>query len=1030
MTIAADSIPGLLDRLAANRHTPIATYRLQFNRNFTFEDARRKLAYLHTLGVSDVYASPYLKAAPGSMHGYDIVDHCQLNPEIGSQEDYERFVATLHAEDMRQILDIVPNHMGIGPGNAWWMNVLEDGPSSQYARFFDIDWHPPRPEMANKVLLPILGDQFGRVLDRGEFQLVFEDGAFSVHYYEHRFPIAPGTCANILRPALERSARTLAAGDDKLLELQSVITAIGHLPPQTETDAGRLAELYRERLIIRRRLQNLCATESTVCDAIEESVRQFNGNPGVPSSFDRLADLLEHQAYRLSYWRVAAEEINYRRFFDVNGLAALRIERSEVFAATHRLVLRLLVEGKLAGLRIDHPDGLRDPEEYFERLQSHYAALTALRAVDGERSNGCADDRVEQLAGEIRDNLRNRLEDRPGAIEVRPLYTVVEKILSHGERLPAGWATDGTTGYDFLNQLNGIFVDSSNRKVMDSIYSSFTGNKTGFRELAYEAKKLIMRSVLASEVNVLSLQLSRVAARNRWYRDFTLNLLTAAIVEVIACFPIYRTYIDPVGRRVSERDRLYIDLSVDRAKRLNPLLDPSIFDFIQNTLTLEGPNGQLDAVDEAQADFVLKFQQVSSPVMAKGVEDTAFYRYVRLVSLNEVGGDPEQFGVTLSGFHRQNAERQARRPYTMLATSTHDTKRSEDVRARINVLSEISTEWRTAARRWSRINRKLRQSPRGQPVPDRNDEYLLYQTLAGAWPLELLYGGDREAYAEFTARIQAYMEKAIREAKLHTSWINPNAAYEEGLRGFIAGMLADPDRNPFVQDAVPFIRALSSYGMYNSLSQTLVKLTCPGVPDTYQGTELWDFSLVDPDNRRPVDFGLRSRMLDALIRRLGKANGDTSGLARELLRHSRDGRIKMFITHCALVFRRQNSYLFAEGSAYMPLEATGSRAENVVSFLRRTENDACIVVAPRFVTRLTKQGKPPIGDVWGDTVVVLRGEVPGQRYRDVYTGAILTANERDGAAVLQLADMLRVLPVLLAERLSDDPGSDSEGAAG
>jgi (1->4)-alpha-D-glucan 1-alpha-D-glucosylmutase len=599
-----------------------------------------------------------------------------------------------------------------------------------------------------------------------------------------------------------------------------------------------------------------------------------------------------------------------------------------------------------------------------------------------------------------------------------PLYVVVEKILGHGERLPEEWQADGTTGYEFLNMLNGIYVDAGNRKAFDALYQAFTGLRSNFRTVVHDTKRLILRAVLASELNVLALQLNRVAASDRRFRDFTFNSLSAALIEVLACFPIYRTYINPLQGRVSERDRLYIDLAVSRARRLSPVMDPSIYDFIEHALTLSGDEDG-NAAAEARDDFVLKFQQVSGPVAAKGIEDTAFYRYTRLVSLNEVGGDPDQFGVSLPAFHRLNQERQARRPYALLATSTHDTKRSEDVRARINVLSEIPGEWGAALRRWRRLNRAARQSPRNQPIPDRNDEYLLYQTLVGAWPLELLNSTDPDGYAAFCERIQAYMEKAVREAKLHTSWITQDRAYEDGLSAFVAAILASPARNRFVQDALPFMRRVADYGLTNSLSQTVLKLTVPGVPDIYQGTELWDFSLVDPDNRRPVDFVARERLLDEVAARAGDDCQERGALARDLLAARADVRIKLFLVHAALTFRSRCPELFGADGAYVPLDVHGSRAECAVAFLRRGGGHAALVVAPRFVTRLTKHGEPPLGGAWGDTAVVMKGETAGRGFRDVLSGANVTVREQGDALVLPLAEVLATLPVALLERAGE-----------
>ncbi len=1035
--VEPDPMATCLERLAAERFTPASTYRLQLHELFPFAAARRRLNYLADLGVGAVYASPILQAEPGSTHGYDIVDHGRINEELGGEPAFARFTAELRRRGMGLLLDIVPNHMSVGGGNRWWQDVLAFGRSSPYAGFFDIDWQPPRGEMADTVLLPLLGDQFGRVLDRGELELTFADGGFGVRYYEHDLPLALATYAEALQPALERAVAALPADDDALLELQSIITAARNLPATTESDPERIAEGRREATVIRRRLQELCERSPAVREAIASAVAAFNGTPNDPASHDALAALLSHQPYRLSHWRVATDEINYRRFFDVNGLAALRMDRPEVFEATHALVLRLLAEGSVQGLRIDHVDGLLDPYAYLWRLQAraalaragtdgrvpgaeHTDAAAAPPAAElGDPEGGSAQDAVYERAAQLAERLR-----AARGMQARPLYVVVEKILGHGERLPGGWPVDGTTGYDFLNALNGVFVDGSQRRALDGIYAAFCGERRRYRDLVYEAKKQIMRVVLASELNVLALQLSRIAAADRRYRDFSLTALTAALVETIACFPIYRTYVRPApesegGAVISERDLLYIDLAITRAKRLNPVVDPSIFDFIQETLTLAG--GTIGPGDP-RLDFALKFQQVTSPVMAKGVEDTAFYRYNRLLSLNEVGGDPDQFGVSVVAFHRQNAERQARYPAALLATSTHDTKRSEDVRARINVLSELPNEWRAALRQWSRLNRRHGQTVRGERLPDRNDEYFLYQTIAGAWPLELLDADDQQGFAAFTERLQGAMLKAVREAKRHTSWIVQNESYETALHDFIAALFAAPGRNPFVQAARPFVRRIAAFGIVNSLAQTLLKLTCPGVPDLYQGSELWDFSLVDPDNRRPVDYDRREAALRELRRRLA-ARDDSTALAAELLAAWPDGRIKLFLTHSALSLRQRRPELFGAEAAYLPLEVAGERAEHAIAFARRQGEGEIVVVVPRLPARLARAGRrseehaAPLGEVWRDTQVVLRG---GEHacYREHFTGAQLTAEGAEGEARLPLSRVFATLPVALLERVA------------
>jgi (1->4)-alpha-D-glucan 1-alpha-D-glucosylmutase len=760
---------------------PTVTYRVQFNGSFTFDDARRRVGYLHMLGVSDCYASPYFKARADSSHGYDIADHNALNPAIGDETLYAAFVAELHARGMGQVLDIVPNHMGIGErGNGWWMDVLENGPSSLYAPFFDIDWHPIKPELENKVLLPILGQQYGRVLEDGELKLRYEDGAFFLYYYQHELPINPRTYTEILAVPLDQLIEMLGPEHEQVLEYQSIMTALGHLPPRTETDRAKVIERHREKEIIKRRLATLCGVSSEVCDVIEATVRRFNGVRGDPRSFDLLDALIDRQAYRPSSWRVAAEEINYRRFFDINDLAAIRMERSEVFEATHRLIVRLLAEGKINGLRIDHSDGLWDPAGYFRRLQECYAQILDQRPTTPEdketrgqgdketssiepglihnlskiqnpdkETRGQGDKQAEQsLISDLQSlanvdtqhstlntqNSGSRTTDH--GQDTRPLYIVIEKILGRGERLPSDWAVHGTTGYEFLNTLNGIFVDGSAEKRFTELYASFTGQRLRFEDLVYESKKQIMRIAMASELSVLAYEINRISERNRYYRDFTLNSLHDALREVIACFTVYRTYIVADSDHVEERDRTYIETAIARAKRRNPTVDPSIYDFLRDILLLEYPDTLEPEARDEQRTFVMKFQQITGPVMAKGVEDTAFYIYNRLVSLNEVGGDPQRFGTPLGEFHRQNQERQRHWSASMLATSTHDTKRAEDVRARINVLSELPDTWRAALIRWSRLNRNKKIEVDGRLAPDRNEEYLFYQTLLGAWPFE------------------------------------------------------------------------------------------------------------------------------------------------------------------------------------------------------------------------------------------------------------------------------------------------------
>jgi (1->4)-alpha-D-glucan 1-alpha-D-glucosylmutase len=970
---------------------------LQFGRSFTFRDAEDLVPYLHDLGITDCYASPLFKTCSKSSHGYDICDHSQLNPELGNEEDFEALVRALQSHGMGLLLDMVPNHMGIaGSGNVWWMDVLENGPSSIYASLFDIDWHPATPELENRVLLPILEDQYGRVLEKGELRLAYEDGAFLVHYGQWRLPVAPRTYDTILGHALDGLVEAVGEENEHVQELQSIRTALNYLPLRTEVDPEKIAERNREKEIIKRRIAALYDARSDSRAAIDAAVRKFNGNVGDPRSFDLLDALIDAQAYRLAFWRVASDEINYRRFFDINELAAIRVESPEAFEIIHELVLRLLAEGKVTGLRIDHADGLWNPSRYFHQLQESYL-LQRVRArlAPGDANNG--------LDAAVAEWFSAHMGQWPAG--VWPLYVVVEKILTQGEPLPEDWAVYGTSGYEFLNAANNLFVDSGDRRALDRIYSHFVGARIDFRNLVNSTKKMIMLVSLSSEINDLSHQLERIAKRNRRYRDFTLNSLTFALREVIACLPVYRTYITRPGA-IAQRDQTYIETAESEAKRRNPRTAAAIFDFIRDTLLLTNVEDFAEEDRGKLTDFAMKFQQITGSVMAKGVEDTAFYAYNRLVSLNEVGGNPERFGVSVAAFHRQNAQRLKRWPHSMLATSTHDTKRSEDVRARINVLSEIPNEWRDAVTRWGRLNAAKKTPVGGQPAPDLNDEYLLYQTLVGAWPVQ---PPTPEESDEFRERIAAYMLKATKEAKVNTSWVNPNEEYDAAVRSFVLQVLSAEGDSPFLDDLRRFQRRVAYHGQFNSLAQVLLKLTSPGVPDTYQGNELWDFSLVDPDNRRPVDFAKRAKLLEELKRR--EADGLTP-LIQELLDRWEDGRIKLYLTYKCLNFRRAHPDLFQDGR-YVPLAAHGGGKEHVVAFARRRADAWALLAAPRLVTRLCAPGEPPLGSrVWGDTTIGLSQEAP-LSWHNVLTGEVLEASSSREAKLLRLRDVLRSFPVAL-----------------
>jgi (1->4)-alpha-D-glucan 1-alpha-D-glucosylmutase len=978
---------------------PRATYRLQLHRDFPFAGATAVVPYLAALGVSDAYSSPILQARSGSVHGYDVVDHGRINPELGGEAGFAQFSAALEQHGLGLILDTVPNHMGINhPANGWWIDVLENGPSSAVAGHFDIDWQPVKPELANKVLLPILEDQYGTALEKGKFRLVYEDGTFFVLAGAVKLPIAPGTYDLILRRRQDALKEELGEASEHFIELLSVRTAISHLPPRTETDPEKIAERQREKEVIKRRLAALFQACPQFRAALDRTIADFNGDAADPNSFELMHELLDAQCYRPAFWRVAGEEINYRRFFDINDLAAIRVEVPEVFRATHEIAFQLLAEGKATGLRIDHPDGLRDPVMYFRQLQEEYVAR--LRAVG--LTPPALDDWFTAASVE-----------RESALPPWPLYVVAEKILAEGEPLPPDWAVAGTVGYDFLNAVNGLFVDRRHRRAFDRLYGQFTGRELDYVPLVTTAKRVVMQVSMASEINSLGHQLDRLANRNRRYRDFTLYLLVRAIRELIACLPVYRTYLTAPGA-VLARDAGYVEQAVVEAKRRNPRLAAPILDFLCDTLLLRNYETFRPEDRPEVVAFARRFQQITGPVMAKGVEDTAFYVYNRLVSLNEVGGEPANFGLSVPAFHRQNAARLQRWPHAMLASSTHDTKRSEDVRARINVLSEIPEEWRAALLRWTRINMARKAIVQGELAPDANDEYLFYQVLLGAWPFD----PTPEDFATFRERLVAYMLKAIKEAEVHTSWVNPNAEYETAVRDFVTQVVSDDPNVQFRQDLAPLQRRVAFYGHANSLSQTLIKLTAPGVPDIYQGQELWDFSLVDPDNRRPVDYEKRRAFLADLRGRAEAHSADLSALARDLVANSTDGRIKLYVTWRTLQYRASEPELFDTGS-YRALRTIGRRRKHVCAFVRARNGTALVTAVPRLIVRLTNGSEVwPLGKpVWRDAWLVLPREPAGRRYRNLFTGAELEVREADGIAGLPLAEVFREFPVALLERL-------------
>lgn len=870
---------------------PRATYRLQFHGGFVFADAAAIIPYLAQLGISHLYASPWLHARAGSTHGYDIIDHTAFNPELGGAAGFEALHEALRAQGMCQIVDFVPNHMGIAQGeNHWWLDVLEWGRASPYAAWFDIEWQPPDPALHDKVLLPFLGDHYGAVLERGELQPRFDPttGTFSVWYFDNHFPLAPHTWADLLRAG----AGSADAGQEVRQALARLARLAEHLRIRAGTAAQSAAHVRDQACMLARRL----AAQSSLHPCLHAGAARYAPTPDDATAQCALHRLLERQAYRLAYWRVATDEINFRRFFDINQLAALRVENPQVFAHIHTLVARLLAEDKLDGLRIDHIDGLADPAQYCRRLQ---------RLVP------------------------------------RPFYLVIEKILARHEALRTSWPIAGTTGYDFLAQLTGLLVDPRSQGALDRIYRRFTGITAGFDEVLLASKRQIVRNRLGGELHALAHGLQQIARHHVRTRDYTLHGFTRALEEVVIAFPVYRTYIDEQG--ASADDRRDIAWAVAQARKRWRRPGGDIFDFIEAVLTSDLAASHTYGRSRV-LHLAMKFQQYSAPVMAKGCEDTAMYRYYRLAALDEVGSDPRQFGISVSAFHHANQERARRWPHAMLASATHDTKRGEDVRARLAALSAIAPAWGRAVARWARLNQAWKSVADDRPAPDRNDEYLLYQTLIGAWPLELTGTWRDDVAGQFKERVQAYMIKAIREAKLHSSWHDPDDRYESATSDFIEHLFNRNTGRLFLDTFLPLQRRIAQLGMRNSLVQLTLKLTCPGVPDIYQGCELWDFNLVDPDNRRAVDFDVRAQRL-AQVKAWDEMTADHR--RQQLSRwHAdwHDGAIKLHILRQLLALRTLRPRLFAEGE-YHPLELIDIADDRAIAFERSCADERIIVIA-------------------------------------------------------------------------------------
>jgi (1->4)-alpha-D-glucan 1-alpha-D-glucosylmutase len=921
---------------------PVSTYRVQFGPQFTFADGESIVPYLDALGVGHLYASPYFRARPGSEHGYDVVDHTRFNPEIGDEDEHRSMIDALHAHGMGHLVDFVPNHMGIGTDNPWWYDILTWGALSPYSHFFDIDWHR-NSSGRGKVVLPVLGDHYGSIVDRGELTVAFDPAAdaLAMHYFDHCFPLTPPTYGLVLTFAAQDAPPETAA---VMRDLGASFSALRGRP----REAIKRTALRDRASALQRELADRVAVDPSFARALADGCAAFVSDP------NRLDALAGAQHYRLAYWRVSSDEINYRRFFDINDLAGLRVEDAEVLARTHELIFAMIADERIQGLRIDHIDGLYNPGGYANLLVDRSAALG------------------------------------------QPLYLVVEKILLGAERLQPDWRVAGTTGYEFMNLVAGLFVDRDAERGFDRIYRRVIGRLTTFADEAYEAKRRVMRIDLASELGVLIDSLVRIAHSDRRSRDFTSISLRRALIEVIAMFPVYRTYV--VDDAIEPDDRRVIDVAVDAGLDRSEFPDVATFDFIRDALSAQLVNRPGATYDRTEVlRFAMRFQQYTGPVTAKSLEDTAFYRYVRLVALNEVGGEPGRFGRSLDEFHAANADRVRTHPHAMLATATHDHKRGEDTRLRIAALTEFAPEWSRGVARWSRMN--IAQHEGDPPAPSTVDEFLFYQTVIGTLPATWLGENavDDSEHAAYVERMVAYALKAAREAKLRTSWTDRNAAYEDALAAFVRSTLAS--ETPFFRDVRAFTAQLAPIAAVHGLAQVALKLGAPGVPDIYQGCELWDYSLVDPDNRRAVDYGARRDMLAAFEAR----EGEREALVSELLDAWPDGRIKLYITWRLLHLRRTHAATFLDG-AYRPLDVTGTAAASIVAFAR----DEIVFAVPRLARRHVHD-RLHMG--YEDTRIAVGR--PHATYRNIFDGRSVTADAA-GEITVKAAFAVAPLAVLVA----------------
>jgi (1->4)-alpha-D-glucan 1-alpha-D-glucosylmutase len=937
-------------------HVPSSTYRIQLNQGFRFSDALRILDYLYELGITDLYLSPVLASRKGSNHGYDVIDPTRVDPDLGSEEEFTLLQTELQNRGMGLLLDIVPNHMAASAENPWWMDLLENGSQSAFAAYFDVDWNSSAPGLHGRILLPTLGRRFGEALESGELKLVYSDGRFFIQYFELLFPVSPRSYYSILNQGVETLKEALGEENAAYQEYSGILASTLELA-RGDRRVENAAERRMRFESARDRLRSLANASPEVARLMKENIAEINGREGDPASFGRMQRLLAEQNYKLAFWQNLNETINYRRFFTIADLVGVRVEDPIVFEATHGYILRMVARNPAAGLRIDHIDGLRDPLGYLNRLQERLA-------TDETKSEA-------------------------------PSYVIVEKILAPGEDLPEDWPVSGTTGYDYTNQAKGVFVHPDGVRQIEEIYSQFIGRRQDFGDVLYQKKKLVMSTLLGVEMRTLGRYLSEIAALDRYARELDRGRLMEALVEVTACMNVYRTYTRNMDLRPQETQ--YIEEAVAQARTRAPHVSPGYFNFVREVLLLLNPPHVLPDQREMRLAFVTRWQQLTGPIVAKGFEDTALYVYHPLLSLNEVGGNPRADAVPKrEEFYKLLEARQQKWPGTLDATSTHDTKRSEDVRARLNVLSEMPDEWEQHLKRWSALNSKHKVNIAGQVTPDNNEEYFFYQTLLGVWPL------DQEAFPNLLQRVQEHLLKATREAMVHTRWTRPNQQHEDALQSFAARVLS-PENREFLEDFRQLQEKVAYYGMINGLSQTLLKIASPGVADFYQGSELWDLRLVDPDNRGQIDFGRRAAALNN-IRTAEAASAE--GTLRDLVAHWQDGRIKMHLIWKALSFRRSHADLFHEAE-FVPLQTAGCHAANVIAFLRKNARGSVLAAIPRWLSQIRRNNQQ---FDWCDTRLILPAGSP-MEWTNLLATPSVAAQNREGETWVSANDLFRDLPV-------------------